>query len=266
MDDPVQTHRFIRSIIDKRRDQIVGLAVARGDRMRIGKQRSKVAYLLSLLLIMGLPYFLVNALRTLLFKLKARLHRLGLGADPSIAAYAEKQGIPTWRIKTANSARFQSRLRELAPDVVINQSQSIIKKQLLDIPRIGVINRHNALLPKNRGRLTPFWVLYKREPETGVSIHFVDEGIDSGPIIVQKCIAVEPGESFASLVRKNYELAPIAMEEALAKLEAGQRAFLPNPDEEATYNTVPTLQDAWRYRVQRLLRPRGKPYPAAVKN
>jgi methionyl-tRNA formyltransferase len=45
---------------------------------------------------------------------------------------------------------------------------------------IGVINRHNALLPKNRGRLTPFWVLYKGEKETGVSIHFIDEGIDSG--------------------------------------------------------------------------------------
>jgi len=56
----------------------------------------------------------------------------------------------------------------------------------LNIPKIGVLNRHNALLPKNRGRLTPFWVLYKGETETGVSIHFVTEDLDAGDIIVQK--------------------------------------------------------------------------------
>ena len=51
---------------------------------------------------------------------------------------------------------FKKKLKAIEPDVIINQSQSIIKKPLLEIPKIGVLNRHNALLPKNRGRLTPF--------------------------------------------------------------------------------------------------------------
>ncbi len=266
MDDPVETHSFIRSIIDRRPEQIIGLAIAKGDRLRIGKNRSKAAYLLSLLLIMGPLYFLKNVATTLQFKLRQRLYRWGWAANPSLLAYAEKKGIPTWSIGSPNSKKFQAELKELDIDVIVNQSQSIIKKRLLEIPKIGVINRHNALLPKNRGRLTPFWVLYKGETETGVSIHFVNEGIDAGPIIVQKRIAVSPRATFASLVRKNYQVAPVAMAEALDKLESGSQDFLPNRDEEATYNTVPTLKEAWQFRVNRWLglRAPGKVSPQAA--
>jgi methionyl-tRNA formyltransferase len=116
---------------------------------------------------------------------------------------------------------------------------------------LGILNRHNALLPKNRGRLTPFWVLYNQEAETGVSIHFIDEGIDSGPIVVQKRFPVAPGESFNSLVRKNYYWAPGTMLEALDKLEKGDTHYIENPESEATYNTIPTLAQAWDFRKQR---------------
>lgn len=252
MDDPVQTHRFIRYIIDQRRDQIIGLAVAEGDRLRIGNKRSKFAYVLSLLLIMGVRYFTYNAAKTVWFKLRKKAYGWGLSGNPSIAAYAESRGIPVWRIKTPNSRSFQSELKEMDLDVIINQSQSIIKKDLLEIPRIGVINRHNALLPRNRGRLTPFWVLYKGEKETGVSIHFVNEGIDAGEIIVQKKFPVTPRESFRTLVRKNYEVAPKAIVEAMDLLAQGRTDFLPNDDEQATYNTVPTFREALDYRWNRL--------------
>lgn len=116
-----------------------------------------------------------------------------------------------------------------------------------------MLNRHNALLPKNRGRLTPFWVLYKKDKETAVSIHFVDEGVDSGPVVVQKRFVVEPSETFGSLVHKNYEHAPRAMLEALDKLEKGDTDYLPNPDDQATYNSVPTLAQAWDYRKKRII-------------
>ncbi|MCB0556984.1 MAG: hypothetical protein KDD02_25780 [Phaeodactylibacter sp.] len=257
MDDPVQTHQFIKYILDRKKGQVVGLAVAEGDRLRIGKSRSKVAYVFSLLLIMGIRYFLINSAQTIWFKIKKKAHALGLAGNPSIVHYAEQLGIPTWRIQTPNSKRFQDELRKMNIDVIINQSQSIIKKGLLDIPRIGVINRHNALLPKNRGRLTPFWVLYKEEKETGVSIHFVTEGIDAGDIIIQKKIAVSPKETFNSLVRKNYQVAPIAIIEALDKLEQENMDFLPNTDEEATYNTVPTFKQALRFRMKMMKRAFG---------
>ena len=166
--------------------------------------------------------------------------------------YAQGKGIKTFEVENPNSKKFLNVLRELKPDVIINQSQSIIKEELLQVPKIGVINRHNALLPKNRGRLTPFWVLYKGEKETGVSIHFIDEGIDSGEIIVQKKYKVRNNDTFNSLVKRNYEIAGKAMLEALDILESGDYSLIPNDDEYATYNTTPDVKHAWEFRIRRL--------------
>lgn len=249
MDDPIQTRGFIKYIIDHKKERIVGLAMAKGDRMTIGKNNSKLKYLISLLLIMGVSHFFKNATITLIDKVRKKLARKGIGKDPSILQYAKSLGIPVFDIKTANNKAFQEELRKLKPDVIINQSQSIIRKDLLEIPTIGVLSRHNALLPKNRGRLTPFWVLLKKEKYTGVSIHFVDEGIDAGDIIIQEKYPIEKRDTFNSLVRKNYKIAPKAM---IAVLELGNTAFIPNNDDEATYNSVPTLSDAFNYRTSRL--------------
>ena len=185
-------------------------------------------------------------------KTKRKMAKIGLAKDPSIKAYAETRGIPVWNINTPNQTTFRNELTRMEPDLIINQSQSIIKKELLNIPKIGVINRHNALLPQNRGRLTPFWVLYKGEKKTGVSIHFVEEGLDSGDIIIQKKFPVTEKDTFNTLVKKNYEFAPKAMLEALNILEKGETDFIPNPDSEATYNTVPRLWQAWKYRWNRI--------------
>ena len=253
MEDPVYTLPFIRNIIDERKQDIVGLATARGDRMTIGKKRSKTAYLLSLFLIMGAPAFIGYALKTVFFRIQKMVSGwLPFIPSPSVAVYARKKNIPVFTNVRPNSQTFRDELKRLKPDVIVHQSQSILKKELLSIPSIGVINRHNALLPKNRGRLTPFWVLYRGEKETGVSIHFVDEGIDSGGILVQEHFKVGAGESFQSLVRKNYHTASIAMRKALDLLEKGQYTVLPNNDNEATYNPVPSLRDAWNYRLKRM--------------
>ncbi|HRH65900.1 MAG TPA: formyltransferase family protein [Bacteroidia bacterium] len=254
MEDPVYTLPFIRAIIDGRRQDIVGVATTKGDRLTIGKSRSQLMYLFSLLLIMGVPAFLRYSWTTVVFKLKKKLSgKFSFIPSPSILTYAKSSGIEVFDITTPNSKAFREILKELKPDVIINQSQSIIKKELLEIPAIGVINRHNALLPKNRGRLTPFWVLFRKEKETGVSIHFVEEGIDSGDIIVQERYAVSSRDTFNTLVQKNYEIAPHAMLKALSLLESGNPVLLPNDDLEASYNTVPTFREAMQYRMNRLL-------------
>ena len=254
MDDPLYTNRFIKQIIDARHDDIAGFVyVSKGNRMTIGKDKSKAAYLFSLLLIMGMFHFFSNSFVTVLHKIKIKLSKkLSFISSPLVIDYARGKGIKTFEIENPNSKKFLDELRELNPDIIINQSQSIIKKDLLQIPKYGVINRHNALLPKNRGRLTPFWVLYKGESETGVSIHFVEEGIDSGDIIVQEKYDIDSRDTFSSLVAKNYEIAPRAMLKALDKLEKGDKDFIPNNNELATYNTTPDLRHAVKYRIRRI--------------
>jgi len=254
MDDPVQTKSFISKIIEAKKNDIIGLAVSKGDRLTIQKNKSKFEYVLSLFLIMGLYHFTKNSAITIVHKIKKTAHSFfpKLFNDSTVRGVAEKYGIKTWQIKTPNNKQFLEEIRKLDIDVIINQSQNILKSELLSIPKVGVINRHNALLPKNRGRLTPFWVLYKGEEETGVSIHFVTEELDAGDIIVQKKFPVSPKDNFNTIVKKNYEIAPIAMLEALDKLERGETDFTSNNDDQATYNTTPTLKEAWEYRKQNL--------------
>ena len=251
MDDPIQTKDFIKKIIDERRNDIIGVAMPKGDRLTLRKGKSKITYIFSLLLIMGSTYFMKNAFISLLHKLKKLMNRLHIYPDPTILGYAKMLSIPVFRINSPNNMEFKSQLLRLKPDIIINQSQSIIKKELLEIPSIGMLNRHNALLPKNRGRLTPFWVLYKREKETGISIHFVVEGLDSGKIIIQEKYTVSKKDTFSTLVKKNYEIAPKAMLKAIELLENGFCDFMPNDDEKATYNSTPTLIEALIYRIKR---------------
>lgn len=254
MDDPVQTKQFIKKIIDERKEDILGVAISKGDRLTLRKGKSKNEYLISLFLIMGPWYFMKNTSISLIHKFRKQLHKIGFGIDPGILGYAAKNGIPVFKIKTPNSKKFREQLAKLHPDIIINQSQNIIKKELLQIPRIGVLNRHNALLPRNRGRLTPFWVLYKGEKDTGVSIHFVEEGLDSGDIIVQEKYPVTKKDTFNSLVKKNYEIAPVAMLKAINLLEKDFRDYIKNDDSNATYNSTPSLKEAWEYRKKRLFR------------
>ena len=204
MDDPVQTKDFIEYIIQERNDDIVGLAVPSGDRLTLSKGKSKYAYVFSLFLIMWGPYhFCKNVFVTVWHKIKKKVNiNINYAKIPPLVGVAQKNNIPTYNISTPNSKKFRAELVKYKPDIIINQSQSIIKEDLLGIPTIGVLNRHNALLPKNRGRLTPFWVLYKEEKETGVSIHFVEEGLDSGDIVVQKKYIVTKKDNFNSLVKK----------------------------------------------------------------
>ncbi|WP_117882503.1 methionyl-tRNA formyltransferase [Aureibaculum luteum] len=252
MDDPIQTYDFIKEIIDVKKDEIIGLAVPKGDRLTLSKGKSKYTYVLSLLLIMGPWHFIKTSFKTVFHKIKKKFHKWGVAKDPSIAGYAESLGIPVKSITTPNSKKFREFLETLNLDVIINQSQNIVKKDLLEIPKIGVLNRHNALLPKNRGRLTPFWVSLYGEKETGVSIHFVEEGIDSGEILIQKKYEVGKKDNFNSIVKKNYTIAAKAMIEALDKLEKKDFNYIPNDDDKATYNTTPSLKEAISYRKKRI--------------
>lgn len=254
MDDPVQTNEFIKKIIDEKEEEIIGIAITYRDRLTLTKGRSKFIYIFSLLLIMGPFYFSKNVMISMFHKSRKLGARFKLCSDPTLFAYAKDKSIPAFMIKSPNTEKFRFQLQKLKPDIIINQSQNILKKELLQIPSIGVINRHNALLPKNRGRMTPFWVLFRGEKETGVSIHFVSEGLDDGDIIVQERIQVDSNETFNSLVKKNYEVAPRALIKAINLLKTGTYELIPNNDELATYNSIPTFKDAFNFRIHRLFR------------
>jgi len=250
MEDPIYTNEFIKKIIDKNCNEIIGLAVSKPGRFRTKKAYFDISYLITLLIIAGFRESLKQIINIVKFDIKKCLSRkIKWVKSPSIIQFAQERGIPTWRVKSVNDRHFLQILKELKPDIIINQAQEILKKDFLSIPRIGVINRHNSLLPKHRGRMAPFWALYCGEKKTGVTIHFVTEKIDAGEIIVQKEVKIEPNDTFVTLTRKCYEVAPKAMIEAIEKLRSGKnlegKKIL---KKKGTYHSIPTIKDALKYR------------------
>jgi methionyl-tRNA formyltransferase len=262
-EEPLVVNGFIEEIIKAKSSQIIGIGLVRGkstipqvSKKGRGGEKSgsiimrKTSNVLSLILIFGVVNTIKNAAKILYFQFSKITNKLiPFYPTKSIKYIAKKYGVPLNKFSTVNDKKLIDLLRNLKPDVIINQAPGILRESFLDTATIGVLNRHNALLPKNRGRFSPFWALYKQEQYTGVTIHFVVKELDAGDIVIQKRIKISKNETVSSLVKKCYSIAPSAMIEAIEKLEAGGYELLPNSDEEATYNTNPTLGqviELWR--------------------
>ncbi len=146
--------------------------------------------------------------------------------------------------KSVNHQESLDVLRSYNPDLLISiAGNQIFKKQLIDLAPKGCLNLHTALLPKYRGLMPSFWVLKNDEKETGVSVFFVDEGIDSGPILVQKRIRIEEGMTQEQLIRKSKKVGMDAIIESINLIYTGTYELIPNPESDKTYYRFPKKED-----------------------
>jgi methionyl-tRNA formyltransferase len=95
---------------------------------------------------------------------------------------AKVYGFPTVTCAEQNSSASLVQLKQWAPDLIVFAGGNILRKEILQLPRLGVINVHLGLLPETRGMSSPEWSLLKGVP-TGITIHYVDTGIDTGPVL-----------------------------------------------------------------------------------
>ena len=108
--------------------------------------------------------------------------RNGSGAFRSMHEVAAFYGFPVSTCRDQNSPDSIGRLKTWSPDLIIFTGGNILRQPLLEVPRLGVLNVHLALLPKIRGMSSPEWSLLKKVP-VGITIHYIDAGIDTGPIL-----------------------------------------------------------------------------------
>ena len=128
-------------------------------------------------------------------------------------------------------------IKECKPELMISiQSNQIFRREFLDI--CPCINLHTAPLPKYRGLMPTFWALANCEKVTAVSVFFVNEGIDSGPIIVQKPIPIVEG-NLESLIMKSKDVGVEAICQAVDLIETGDFELTENNNSEATYFGFP---------------------------
>ncbi len=147
-----------------------------------------------------------------------------------------------------NSKQSLNTLSNLDADLFISiTGNEIFKKKLINIPHYGIINLHTALLPRYRGLMPSFWVLKNNEKQTGVSVFFVDEGIDSGPIIVQKKLRLG-GLAQWKLIEITKFLGIEAVVEALELIRSNKATVVENNDDESSYFSFPSKQDVKEFK------------------
>jgi methionyl-tRNA formyltransferase len=162
----------------------------------------------------------------------------------AMAARAEESGVALFRPDKMKDAEVQEAYLELSPDLVILAFVTdLIPEALLDIPPLGTICYHPSLLPRHRGASGINWAVIQGDTRTGLTILWVDKGIDTGPILLQKSIDITPEDTTGSLYFNSlFPLGVEAIVEAVDLIKSGRAPKIPQNDSLATYE--PPCDDA----------------------
>ncbi|MBI4587837.1 MAG: methionyl-tRNA formyltransferase [Candidatus Rokubacteria bacterium] len=181
---------------------------------------------------------------------------------------AEAVGLPVVQPARLRDAQWPDTLRALGAEVaVVIAFGQILPKAVLDVPPRGSINVHGSLLPRYRGAAPIAWALIRGETETGVTIFLMDEGMDTGPILLQEPLSIEPGETAGELAARLSRLGARLLLTTLERLDA----LTPVPQRHELATLAPRLKKEdglldWTEPARALVnRVRGcNPWPGAV--
>ena len=155
-----------------------------------------------------------------------------LVASP-VKEYAIEKGLKLFQPeKISNNDEFKNEIKELAPDLVCVVSYGVIlPKSFLKIPALGCINVHPSMLPKYRGPAPIQWAILNGDNETGVSIMYLDAGMDSGDIILQEKVEIGEDETTGELWNRLSGIGARLLTKVVTDISNGIIERTPQPEE-----------------------------------
>lgn len=175
-----------------------------------------------------------------------------IGRTPKVNSLRDMRrlySVPVIGSVDINQPETFDQLQAWQPDLIISvYLNQLIKRTVINLPSQGVVNIHPALLPRHRGLFPYFWVLANQETETGVTIHWVDEKFDTGQILLQEKIRVEPRDTIISLSYKSSLVGAEMLVKAVKLIEAGQPPRQQQDNSQASYHSWPQPADQCRFR------------------
>ena len=146
--------------------------------------------------------------------------------------------------KIKNNLEFRAQLEAIQPDVILVVAYGrIVPKWMLDLPRFGNLNLHASLLPKYRGAAPIQWAVANGDPVTGATTMRIDEGLDTGDMLMQREMAIAPDQTSADVFPLLAEIGAVLMTETLEGLEAGTITSIKQDDALATLAPILTRDD-----------------------
>jgi len=185
------------------------------------------------IIFMGTPEFAVPSLKGLMEgpdtiiavvcqpdREKGRGRRL---TPPPVKELALRHGLPVLQPSSIRTEAFLHEVRSLEPDLIVVAAYGkILPGILLNLPPLGTINVHGSLLPKYRGAAPVQWAVINGEEETGVTIMQMDEGMDTGDILLPAAIPIGEDDTAGTMFEKLAKLGGRTLTEAVALLKAGK--------------------------------------------
>ena len=178
---------------------------------------------------------------------------------PKVKVIAQAAGVPV--LQPEKIRRAVDELAATKPDIaVVIAYGQILSRAVLDVPRLGCINVHTSILPLYRGAAPIQAAIRAGDAETGATIMFMDEGLDTGDIVLVEKLSLSPDETGGSLHDKLALIAPAALERALDLIAAGNPPRTPQDHAKAIHIGKLTREDGridWRksaVEIERLIR------------
>ncbi|MGY2778461.1 methionyl-tRNA formyltransferase [Thermostichus sp. MS-CIW-23] len=164
---------------------------------------------------------------------------------PATKVLAQAHGIPVWQpVRLRRDPQVLAALEALAADVfVVVAYGQILPLTVLQMPKLGCVNVHGSLLPAYRGAAPIQWAIANGETETGVTTMLMDEGMDTGAILLQAKLPIGPEQTSLELAPQLAQLGAELLVETLLKLEKGELTPIPQDGSRATYAPLLKKQD-----------------------
>ena len=175
---------------------------------------------------------------------RSMLPLLNTFAHASIVQTAWIRGIPVWEVNRLADPETVATLMVYQPDVIcVACFSQLIPRVIIDLPRLGCLNVHPSLLPANRGPVPLFWTFREGQETTGVTIHCIDERMDSGDILAQEALKVSEGISYEHLEAQCASLGASLLQSAIWQLFKGSIARIPQDETRSSYHSFPSDED-----------------------
>ena len=162
----------------------------------------------------------------------------GARPDP-LKTLAEEKGLPVHQPSSWKTEEAAELMKSYEPDVCMMAYVTLfVPSGVLDIPRLGTFQYHPSLLPKHRGPSSINWPIIMGSTKTGLTIFWPDDGLDEGPILLQKEVDIGPDDTLGSIYfDKLYPMGVDAMIEALDLVRDGKAPRIDQDDSQATYES-----------------------------
>lgn len=163
-----------------------------------------------------------------------RRGRGGSATPTAVKARALELGLPVIEVDDLKSPGFATQLEELGADLFVVVAFRVLPRHLLEIPAKGSVNLHASLLPKYRGAAPIHWAIINGEKQTGCTVFFLDEQVDTGNIIAQKSTPVGENETTGDVYQRLADMGSKLLVEALNTIESGNFSLTKQQDDLAT--------------------------------